>query len=98
MEIDHPRGKGGRFIRKGSEEAVTTAKAELSNLKEAEPTPETVWKAAEHLSILTVKQLRELHKEHGLSGKPEGPEGGIAQIYQRTVAGRRQAQSKGESR
>ena len=69
--IDHPRGKGGRFIPKGSPEAHAAAKVALATLKTQEATPENTRTALEHLSILTVKQLHQLRKEHGLkaSGK-----------------------------
>src|SRR5262245_22453184 len=62
----HPRGKGGRFIPKGSAEAVAGAKDSIARLKGTPATAETVKKLAGHLSILTVKQLREVHKEHGV--------------------------------
>lgn len=68
-ELDHPRGKNGRFIKKGSAEAVAAATVAIRSALRAKPeslAPEHAKKLAEHLSILTVKQLRQLKKEHGL--------------------------------
>lgn len=66
-EVDHPRGKGGRFIPKGSKEAVDAAKAKVAEVLKAPKTPETQKKLLDHLSILSVKQLHELKKEYQLS-------------------------------
>lgn len=68
-ELDHPRGKNGRFIKKGSAEAVgaaTTAIGRVLRHGSRNATPEQRKSLAEHLNILTVKQLRSLAKEHGL--------------------------------
>lgn len=67
--LDHPRGKGGRFIPKGSAEAQTAAKEVIGRVLAGDKTPESAEKVMEHLNILTVKQLKELHKAHG---KPAG--------------------------
>lgn len=64
--LAHPRGPGGRFIKKGSSDAVAAAKTELAKLKSEPQTPENTRKLTEHLAILSVKQLRELAKEHNL--------------------------------
>jgi hypothetical protein len=62
----HPRGKGGKFIPKGSAEAVAGAKESIAKLKGKPATSDTVKELAGHLSILTVAQLRDVHKEHGV--------------------------------
>jgi phage head maturation protease len=61
---DHPRGKGGRFIAKGSGEAVNAAQQVISDVIGGKSTasPKDVM---DHLSILTVKQIRELGQKHG---------------------------------
>lgn len=69
-ELDHPRGPNGRFIPKGSEEARTAAKEVVGRVLRGEKTPESAEEVAKHLAILTVKQLAELHKQHGQ--KPPG--------------------------
>lgn len=67
---DHPRGKGGRFIPRGSAEAVAAAKDVVDQvLKGKGGNPEEV---TNHLAILTVKQLRELHKANGVRTIPKG--------------------------
>lgn len=63
--VDHPRGKDGRFIPRGSAEAVSTAKAEVGKVLKGDRSAATGEKLLQHLSILTVKQLGELHREHG---------------------------------
>lgn len=60
--LDHPRGPNGRFIPKGSAEAVAAAKEAVGKALRGEGNSEEV---AKHLAILSVKQLKELHKEHG---------------------------------
>lgn len=64
-EIDHPRGKGGRFIPKGSAEAQAAAKEVIGKVLKGDRSVGSAEKVLQHLSILTVKQLQGLHKEHG---------------------------------
>jgi hypothetical protein len=64
--LHHPRGPNGRFIPKGSAEAVGAAKEKIAALKGKPATDANVAALASHLHILTVKQLRELHRQHGL--------------------------------
>lgn len=61
----HPRGKNGRFIPKGSAEAVSAAKDAIGAAKGKQHTPESARDLLSHLNILTVKQLKELQAEHG---------------------------------
>lgn len=67
-ESDHPRGKGGRFIPRGSAEAVAAARGIVGRvLKGHDVDPDEV---ARHLAILTVAQLRQLHKQNGVKSIP----------------------------
>ncbi len=66
---DHPRGAGGKFIPKGSAEAVSAAKEAVHKaLKKGEGDAADV---AKHLALLTVKQLRELHQQNGVKKIPK---------------------------
>jgi hypothetical protein len=64
-KLQHPRGPDGRFIKKGTGqagEAAVKAVGEVISGKGTHHTPESV---AGHLALLSVKQLRDLHREHG---------------------------------
>ncbi len=61
-EASHPRGKGGRFIPKGSAEAVAGAQEAVQAALAGKGDPK---KLLDHLSILTVKQIHELAEKHG---------------------------------
>lgn len=61
----HPRGKNGRFIKKGSVEASAAAKEAINKALRGEHTPAGAAEIMGHLNLLTVKQLHEIHKEHG---------------------------------
>lgn len=63
---DHPRGKNGRFIPRGSAEAVSAAKSSVKKILKGAKTADAHKQLVEHLGILNVKQLHELRKEHGL--------------------------------
>jgi hypothetical protein len=67
--IQHPRGAMGRFIRRGSDEAVGAAKAAIGHAVK-NPTPHDAESLLGHLNLLTVAQLRELHGQHEI--KPPG--------------------------
>lgn len=67
-ESDHPRGKGGRFMPRGSAEAVSAAKQAVGNVLAGKGGDAK--EVANHLAILTVKQLRELHKANGVKSIP----------------------------
>ncbi len=86
-ESDHPRGKGGRFIPKGSAEAHATAKEAIKQTLKTK-TPETAKKLMDHLSILSVKQLHELKKEYGLSASGPNKAALVAKIAERLGKGR----------
>ncbi len=61
---DHPRGKDGRFIPKGSAEARATASDEVRKAIRGDRSS-SPQKLMSHLSLLTVKQIRDLAREHG---------------------------------
>ena len=92
--IDHPRGKGGRFIPRGSAEAVSGAKDLVKFELSGKHTPEGAKKLTEHLSILTVKQLRELAKEYDLQASGKDREALKAKIAERLNKGRRNEEEK----
>lgn len=71
--LDHPRGKNGRFIPKGSGEAVAAAKQAVSKVLSSPvgSDPASAQSVAEHLNILTVKQIRELARQHGFGPVPK---------------------------
>lgn len=67
-KLDHPRDKRGRFIPRGSGEANAEAKKIIGEVLKSSPSarsPEQVEQVMQHLNNLSVKQLRELHREHG---------------------------------
>ena len=67
--LDHPRGKGGRFIPKGSAEAQTAAKEAIGKvLKGDKVYSHSAEDVAKHLAILKVAQLREPPQ-----GRPASP-------------------------
>jgi len=61
-EASHPRGKGGKFIAKGSSEAVGAAQKVVGDALAGKGSPKDL---LDHLSILTVKQIRDLASKHG---------------------------------
>lgn len=63
---DHPRGPNGRFIQKNSPEAASAAKEKINEALNGPRSPNSLQTVTEHLSILTVKQLRDLQKEHSI--------------------------------
>lgn len=72
--IDHPRGPNGRFISRNSPEAAAAAKSKVAEALKGARTPSSLKTVTEHLSILTVKQLREVQKEHGIKAGGAKPE------------------------
>lgn len=61
---DHPRGKNGRFIPKGSTEARATAADEVAKAIAGDRSS-SPQRLMSHLSLLTVKQIRDLARKHG---------------------------------
>jgi len=61
----HPRGKNGRFIKKGSGEAIAAAQEAIGKAMKGGHSPKDAAAIMNHLNILTVKQLAAIHREHG---------------------------------
>jgi hypothetical protein len=87
--IEHPRGKGGRFIPRHSAEAVAAAKEHVARQLKEKPSAEGLKALVSHLSILNVKQLHDLKKEHGLSASGKAKAGLVGKIADRLHRGRR---------
>ena len=65
-KLQHPRGPDGRFIEKGSGAAGAAAKEAVGKVLRGEKSPHSAEEVLRHLNILTVKQLHDLHREHGV--------------------------------
>jgi phage gp29-like protein len=65
---DHPRGSNGRFIPRGSTEAFSAASNRIRELSTGQRTAESAGEVLSHLNLLTVQQLRELRRTHGVRG------------------------------
>jgi hypothetical protein len=65
---DHPRGEGGRFIARGSAEAVSKAQGAVDAVLKGKGGDAR--EIANHLAILSVKQLRQLHQKNGVKKIP----------------------------
>lgn len=61
---DHPRGENGRFIPKGSTEARATAADEVAKAIAGDRSS-SPQRLMSHLSLLTVRQIRDLARKHG---------------------------------
>jgi hypothetical protein len=62
--LDHPRGPNGRFIPRGSPEARAAAREAVGKVLRGEGGV-TAHDLASHLHILSVADLKALHREHG---------------------------------
>lgn len=60
----HPRGKGGRFVAKGTAAEVDEARKVVAKVLRGDTDVDPV-DTGRHLSRLNVRQLRDLHREHG---------------------------------
>lgn len=60
----HPRGKGGRFVAKGTAAEVDDAKKVVAKVLRGDTDVDPI-DTGRHLSRLNVRQLRDLHREHG---------------------------------
>lgn len=60
----HPRGKGGRFVAKGTAAEVDEAKKVVAKVLRGDTDVDPI-DTGRHLSRLNVRQLRDLHREHG---------------------------------
>lgn len=66
---DHPRGPGGRFIKKGSPEAHAATKSKIADALKAPKTADSAKELMSHLNLLTTDQLQDLQKEHGIQAR-----------------------------
>lgn len=65
--IDHPRGPDGRFIEKNSPEAVAAARDNIKQALAGKRTAKSLEAVTQNLSILTVKQLRDIKQEYNIA-------------------------------
>lgn len=91
---DHPRGKDGRFIPKGSAEAFDTAKEKVDAAHRAR-TPESMADLMTHMNTLTLKQLHQLKKDYGTKGSAKTKEALIAKLSERLTSGRHRTARRG---
>jgi hypothetical protein len=66
----HPRGERGRFVKRGSAEAVAAARALISRVLSGETFARSESRVLEALRLLTRAQLESLHREHGVAPPP----------------------------
>lgn len=84
--VDHPRGQNGRFIPKNSPEALSAAHKQIKEAAAQPKTPQSLKALTEHLSILTVAQLKALNREHGLKGGVKAKAELVAKIAEKLQA------------
>lgn len=87
-EAQHPRGPNGRFIPRNSPEAASAAKAKVKETLKGPKTPETHKKLAEHLNLLSTKQLAELKKEYQISAAGRTKKELVEKLAERLGKGR----------
>jgi hypothetical protein len=85
-EIDHPRAANGRFISRNSPEALAAAHKQIKETASQPKTPASLKALTEHLSILTVAQLKALKREHGLKGDMKAKPELVAKIAEKLQA------------
>ncbi len=66
MPLDHPRGPDGRFIERNSPDAISAARHEIKTSLAGPRTVASLRKLTSSLSILAVKQLRDLKSDYGV--------------------------------
>ena len=84
---DHPRGKGGRFIPKGTEEAYTAAKEKVDEAHRSR-SPESMAALMQHMNTLTTKQLHTLKKDYGTKGSAKTKAALIQKLSERLISGK----------
>jgi len=94
--LDHPRGPDGRFIERNSPEAVAAAERHVKEALYGHRSPEKLKKIIEGLSILSVKQIRDLKKRYSLSAAGHTKQALIDKIADRLDRGRREDEPKEE--
>lgn len=84
---DHPRGPGGRFIPKGSPEALSATSDRIRQLASGPRSSESAGELLSHLNLLTTKQLHELKRTHGISASGRVKADLVAKLAQRLGSG-----------
>lgn len=84
---DHPRGKNGRFIPKGTEEAYSAAKEKVDEAHRSR-SPESMSALMSHLNTLTTKQLHSLKKDYGTKASAKTKSALIAKLTERLTSGK----------
>jgi 2'-5' RNA ligase len=93
-KLQHPRGEHGRFIPRGSAEAVAAVHERVKKALAGDRSPTSARDLADHLSILTVKQLHDLKKSHNISASGPTVDSLRAKIADRLDRGRREPGEK----
>ena len=84
---DHPRGKNGQFIPKGTEEAYTMAKEKVDEAHHSR-SPESMSALMSHLNTLTTKQLHSLKRDYGTKASAKTKSALIAKLTERLTSGK----------
>lgn len=89
-EQEHPRGKGGRFILKGTAEAYSAAKQNVADALRQPHSAEGHRELVGHLAKLNVAQLHALKQEYGISASAPNKAALVAKLADRLNRGRRE--------
>jgi predicted ABC-type ATPase len=84
---DHPRGKNGRFIPKGTAEAYALAKDRVDEAHRSR-SPESMKALMDHMNTLTVAQLHKLKAEYGTKASAATKQALIEKLSNRLTEGR----------
>ena len=90
---DHPRGKNGRFIPKGTEEAYSAAK-EMVDAAHRNRSLESMSDLMGHMNTLTVKQLHQLKKDYGTKGSAKTKAALVQKLSERLISGRHRTERR----
>ena len=84
---DHPRGKNGQFVAKGTEEAYSLAKEKVDSAHRSR-SPDSMSELMSHLNTLTTKQLHSLKKDYGTKASAKTKSALIAKLTERLTSGK----------
>ena len=84
---DHPRGRDGRFIPKGTDEAYSAAKEKVDEAHRSR-SPESMSSLMAHLNTLTTKQLHGLKREYGTKASARTKAALIEKLTERLTSGK----------